>query len=205
MKINLYISTLNREEKLKRCINSILANDYKDWRLVIRSNVRRENLLINANKELAGMDGEWFLGLSDDMELHPDCLSKLIEVAQKIFPDTDGAIGICQVNIPDAPESALIAVGRKFLERFPNKKLVCEDYHYFADREQFLYMQEVGKFFYTKEVKVNHYHPSFYPGEMDATHRELREGDPDKKDAEIYDARRAKGWLWGRDFNRLCL
>ena len=203
MKINIFISTLNREEKLKRCINSILVNTHKDWDLKIISNIRRENILVNANNFLAQADGDWHLGLSDDMELMPDTLSKLAEVGQKAFPDTDGAIGINQVNIANAPESGLIVIGRKFANRFPGRRVICEDYEYFSDREQYLYMLLVGKFLYSPDVPVWHYHPAFYPEEMDATHIELRKDNPGEKDLEMFNVRQAKGWLWGRDFNRI--
>jgi len=203
VKINIFITTLNREEKLKRLFNSILANTHKDWDLKIIFNIRREPILVNANNWLAQADGDWHLGLSDDMELFPDTLSKLLEVAQRNWPDTDGAIGLNQVTIPDAPESGLIAIGRKFADRFPGRRLSCEDYEYFSDREQIAYMKEVGKFIYSKEVQLKHYHPAFFPEEMDATHLDLRLGNPGARDLEMFNLRQSKGWLWGRDFIRV--
>lgn len=203
MKINIYISTLNRDEKLKRCLKSIVDNDYKNWRLIVRNNIKRENLIKNFNKELLSMDGDWIVGLSDDMELHPDCLSNLISFANANFPDIDGAIGLNQANLIDCPDTAIMAIGRAFIDRFPQRKVMCEDYIYFAEPEQAIFVKSINKFKYCEAAKLNHFHPAFYPKLMDETHKELRKDDTWQKDRETLILRQRNGWLWGRDFNLL--
>jgi len=200
---DIYISTKQREAKLERCVKAIFANTYKNWRLVIRYNILDEIIIQNSNREVKNMQGDWFLGLSDDTELLPDCLERLDEIARVTFPDTDGVIGLNQINIPDAPQGAIPCTGRKFAERFPNMQIQCPDYMYWnAEKEFEKYARSIGKFIWCSEARLNHYHPSVMPKEMDETHRELRQRTT-ACDMDVYEKRNAAGLLWGKDFKCL--
>jgi hypothetical protein len=151
------------------------------------------------------MVGDFAILLCDDTELYRDCLDQINRCAETLFPDTDGVIGLNQVNIKGGEgtsESAMVAVGRKFIERFGDHPLLCPDYQAFgADTELGKYAQSVGKFKFCEDAKLMHYHPSYFPNEMDETHNALRKNGEVHRDNKLYSRRvHSMKLLWGRDF-----
>lgn len=208
---DIYITTFGREKKLQRCVNSILANDFKDWRLVINYDIKHEFVFKVWSRELRTMQHPWTLCICDDVELYPDCLSILARKCEELFPDTDGLIGFNQANIPPDKEgyskSAQAIVGRKFVERFGDHPVYCPDYRSFgADAELGHFARLIDKFYWCEEAKLTHYHPAHCPEEIDETHHIVRAGNIVQIDNDKYQQRVVKlGWTWGKDFNRLCL
>ncbi|MGE4357516.1 MAG: glycosyltransferase family 2 protein [Candidatus Omnitrophota bacterium] len=199
MLIELVIATLNREEKLKRLIGSIIRNNFSDTRIVIYPDYKQEDIVRIYNRHLEKFDADAFAYLGDDLELYPDCLKNAAECLIKKFPDLDGVVKLNQVNI-SAAKCPWALIGKNFIKRYKNNWVCCPDYtHFWFDAEIGLYAQELGKLVFCKEAKLMHYHPSFFSNEMDETHKIARRN----KDMEdkVYQERRKRNWLWGRDFN----
>jgi glycosyltransferase involved in cell wall biosynthesis len=207
VKFDILISTFNRQKKLERCLHSIFNNTYKRWNIAIQYDVDNKFAFSFWNYQYPRGTGDWIICLSDDTELYPDCLEKLALRAEKHFPDTNGFIGINQVNIKDGDgfsESAQPCLGRKFLERFNGKEIFCPDYLGFGgDAELGFLGKTLKRFVWCEEAKLYHYHPCHHPEEMDDTHNVLRKGNRVTVDNAMYKRRRELGYLWGQDFN-LC-
>ena len=207
---DIIIPTFDREKKLQRCINGILSQDFKDWRLVVTYDARHEFVFKIWNREIPKTVGDWVIPICDDTEFYPDALEKLVKLCNEKFPDTDGLIGMNQVGIPPDAEgyskSAQVAIGRKFIERFNGYPVYCPDYISFgADAELGHFARSIDKFYFAEEIKMTHYHPCHFPEEMDETHRINRannrvEIDNGKLVERIY----KRGWTWGKDWNLLC-
>jgi hypothetical protein len=206
---DIYIPTYKREAKLMRCMDSIVNQDFKAVRIVVKYDTQREYVFRMWDRELRTMFYDWAILICDDVEFLPGCFSKLAEVCNKKFPDTDGIVGYNQINIPpDADgfsKSAQIAIGRKFVERFGEHRVHCPDYRSFgADAELGHFADSVRKFYFCEEAQMIHHHPAHCPGEMDETHVVMRAGDTVQVDNDKYQQRVVqRGWTWGKDF--LCL
>jgi glycosyltransferase involved in cell wall biosynthesis len=207
IKFDILIPTFQRRDKLLRCLNAIYNNTYKRWNISIQYDVDNKFAFNYWNEQCLRGTGDWVICLSDDTELHPDCLEKIIEIANEKYPDTDGFIGINQENIQDghgASKSAQPCMGRKFLERFGNRGPFCHDYiGFFADTEIGDFARSINKFTWGESAKLTHYHPGHFISEIDFAHHNLRQNDRIGFDKEMYKRRRELGYLWGRDFN-LC-
>jgi hypothetical protein len=140
--------------------------------------------------------------LNDDVILSPDCLKNSINSMEKFFPDLDGLVCIVQEgfgNLKTVP-TAFGALGRKFVERFPDKKVFCQDFkRFFLDEELYLYSKSINKCYYDVDSKLIHCHPVLDKKYEDSTHFEVRKYW--KQDKIIFDERRKLNYLWGKDFN----
>lgn len=143
----------------------------------------------------------------DDTELLSDCLEKLSETFIQHFPDTDGMVGISQIYplITEATwkENGQCAIGKKFIERFPDRQVSCHEYRFFYQDEEVLeYAKSINKFILCKEAKLIHHSANFYHNEMDETHKIPR----DKvklQDTRTYNERKKRGLVWGKSFETI--
>lgn len=197
MTVDIIIATYRRPEKLARCVSSLL--DTHDFlRIVILPDNRRVGMLKLINEEFGRSQADIVLSCSDDMEFFPDTIAQLIYAMEKNFSDTDGVIGLKQVEFEH--EGGLLALGQKFLHRFPEKKAFCPDYKaLYFDTELYDFALGAGLFAFCPDALVHHYHPSIYSKEMDDTHRIGRV--LSKNDCDIYEQRKHKGLLWGKTFS----
>ncbi len=146
---------------------------------------------------------DYMCWIVDDTELLPDCLETLNRVCTKHFPDKDGMVGISQVY-PLCPEvhwkeNGQCAIGKKFIERFPNRQVCCPDYvHFYQDEEVLEYAKSINKFVLSTG-KLIHHHPAFYRNEMDETHK-IPRGETHNKDRATYLMRRKKDLIWGKNW-----
>jgi len=212
--INILISTYNRKESLVRTVDSILRSDYKnihiyiivdgngelqlnfpDMPIAIFRNEKRMDFVFSMNRLLKEMtDAEAILYASDDLEFPPHGISKAMATLKEHFPDGDGLIGIKQSCA--GIDSAFGLVGRKFIERFPNRQIFCPDYiHYVSDREIGQFAKSINKFYFCKDVILKHNRPKDKTRELGlkvyGTDRAMR-------------AKRVKkGLLWGRNFEKI--
>jgi len=140
----------------------------------------------------------------DDTELLPDCLEKLNTTFLKNFPDGDGMVGISQLYpLLQAEvhwkENGQCAIGKCFIERFPQRQVCCPDYiHFYQDEEVLEYARSINKFALS-DAQLIHYHPSFYSAEMDETHKIPRD-DIKAKDTNVYHKRKRLGYTWGKSW-----
>jgi len=146
--------------------------------------------------------GAIVLWLMDDMELMQDTIPEIVTAFVVHFPDYDGIVGVAQDGHPDAHPYAVMAIGRKFLDRYPDREVVCPDYHHLhVDTEIGLWAEKLGRFRFVPTAKVKHDHPAWTKRPQDETHHAARRGK--NLDDRIYQARRAKGLIWGESMERV--
>ena len=142
--------------------------------------------------------------LNDDIEIFDDTLSVILQEFEHNFPDTDGVLGINQVNIHDIHkvDAAFGVIGRKYAERFPDKKVWAPCYNrFFCDFELWQYAKSIGKFVFCRQAQLNHYHPSLNRDWEDSTHNEVRKYL--RQDKLTFQKRQAAGLLWGKTYELL--
>jgi hypothetical protein len=153
------------------------------------------------NDHIRKNNADVYVYINDDVELHPQCLSFVVNEMNTYYPDLDGVIGITQINAPieQACHGAFGAIGSKFANRFPDRKAMCEDfYSFYFDNELYEYAKSVNKFHLSSNATLVHFHPSFTGLKPDETHHSNRIHLRDDKITN--NRRRNKGLLWGRDF-----
>ena len=227
MKLAIVIPTLNRKEKLEKCINSILRSAKTDNIIleIFFGNIKEieyfkpffvstDNIKLHYldkynvpqfwNDYLKNMESDMLLYLNDDIEIFDDTLSVILREFERNFPDTDGVLGINQVNIHDIHkvEAAFGVIGKKYADRFPNREVFCPAYNRFwADFELWQYAKSIGKFVFCRQAQLNHYHPSINKEWEDSTHNEVRKYL--RQDKLTFQKRQAAGLLWGKTYELL--
>lgn len=224
MKLDIVIPTLNRREKLDVCVNSILKTAKEDMNLYLYFGDEQErqdyeklfqgitnihSLYLDNykvptfwNGYLKDMKADALMYLNDDVELYDDTLDVVVEDFMREFPDTDGVLGLNQVNIADPRkvESAFGVIGTKYADRFPNRQVWCPDYHrFYGDWELWKYAKDIGKFYFSEVARVNHYHPCTDKKLEDSTHYNVRTFL--KEDKVTFQRRQIFNLLWGKNFS----
>lgn len=223
MHVNIIISTFDRIDALKMTINSLLKSNCKDIsihvivdgnpeiygklkafyedkgdNIKIYKNAKRKDVVYSLNKILVETGEGCILYASDDLIFHRNCIRTALHAMKKYFPDTDGVIGLNQIQngISRGRKYAFGLIGKKFTERFVDKKLFCPEYvHFNGDRELGLYAIEVNKFHYCTNAKLDHIR---LPDETTRLGNTVY-----KSDKIIFRKRQQKQLLWGRNFGRL--
>lgn len=233
MKLLIGIATFKRIDKLKRLLKSLKNQTYQNFRIevvcdnndfetskfLVDSDIK--NYVQNYHKFVIGawnkivqqnINNTWdgWIGLCDDVELHPNALQIIVNQHKDHFYDTDGVLGFKQ-ECPEHPEYSFkwfgqTLMGRKFIERYAeaNYQICCPDYfHFCQDAEMYDYAHSLYKFFSCEGAVLNHYHPGFIKDEVDETHNIIRSGNvsPKNKDFKMQIEREKLGYLWGKDFN----
>lgn len=156
-RVSVVIPTYARPAMLARAIESVLAQTFVDWELIIsdderepgegwavaRAYAERDPRIIacrnpgargqasNLNNAMAHANGEWIKPLYDDDELEPGCLKSMLEGLQR----APGAVIACALAIDVTANGAERA--EKIGERMPLEIIAQHDAH-FA-----LYVQDV--------------------------------------------------------------
>lgn len=143
---------------------------------------------------------------NDDIIMEIQSLKKVVNIFNAKFPDGDGLVGIKQSNLPpnQALQTAFGAIGNKFTERFPDKKVFCENYErFFLDKELYLYSTKIDKLYFDEKdgPELKHLHPAFYKEMLDDTHIDVRRHL--NKDKIMFNRRQSLGLLWGESFTLL--
>ena len=144
------------------------------------------------------------MGLCDDVELYPDCIENAVKCFTNTYKDTDGIVGLSQ-ECPGHPEYTYkpfgqTIVGKKFIERYPDRQVCCIDYQFlYQDEEMFEYAFSLSKFVHCKDAILKHYHPGFCREELDETHK-ISRGDIKNKDIMTHYKRKSKGLIWGKSW-----
>ncbi|GAG62470.1 unnamed protein product [marine sediment metagenome] len=218
--IDIVIPTRNRYEKLMRTLESISNNSRIYTQIIVDGETNTLNK-INANLEEINKKGLVFsviheplnkgavycrnsiikgckdgvLYATDDIIFEPKSIENAFDAFNVRFPDDDGVVGFVITKIPNYHVAGVALVGKKFLDRYPDRELFYPGYFHFSCQEVYWLASKYGKFHQEKTAVVQHYHPSFHKEEMDGTHAEARIHR--KKDhALIYD-RQSKGLIWG--------
>ena len=220
MTLNVCIPTLNRNEKLTNCIESIQKAKkdlsvtvsicfsdleelkyfnilYKDIPWIHCLSTLYEKASTFWNRQLYFLEEDALLYLNDDVLLFEDSLENIFSAYQTAFPNYDGVLGINQANIPDnqSIKCAFGVIGTRFANLFPQRKVFCPVYYrFFLDEELYLYVKKTNKFAFSLDAKILHLHPSF-GGEKDSTHTAVRTYW--RQDFKNFTKRRDNNLLWG--------
>lgn len=181
--VNVCIPTIDRPDLLIKTIESILKGNYKDvsfsiivddGRLKYYEWIRRNlsqytNFDILFNKERIGWprslnkifgktDHDFYFYASDDLTFRPNTISIAMADMKRLFPDGDGVIGITQQLGKFCP-AAFGIVGRKWINRFPDRKMLYPKYvHFCSDSELWRYARSINRFHLSKAT-VHHNRP----------------------------------------------
>jgi hypothetical protein len=157
------------------------------------------------NDHIKSYNADIYIYLNDDIVLEMNALKRVVNIMNEKFNDLDGVVAITQENIPEnqACPTAFGAIGTKFTDRFPDRKVFCEDYErLYLDSELGEYAKSQGKLFHSLDKSMapllTHFHPGFFPNMKDSTHDDVRTHL--RKDKITNNRRKSKNLLWGRDF-----
>lgn len=189
-------------------LNTVGAIDFKVFDSGTRQVLKKQHRAFGIwNLHLRSMVADGIFYICDDVELYPGCLMNAINDFKKLYPDTDGMIGINQCNIPLNDEGysvfAMGLIGKRFAEHYTchHEACFCPDYKSFhADTELGLFAKSQNKFHYCQEAKLFHYHPAHCKEEIDETHNIVRKAEIVNKDRNTWNKRQKKGLLWGKSF-----
>lgn len=213
MHVNVLISTWNRPKLLAQTVRSILAGTHKDVSIIIMVdgnsklidfvaklpvamvfNKVRLDWVRSMNKGFFYARGDAVAYASDDLVFDPHCIEAAVAKLKLKRPDGDGLVAITQ-NVKGC-STAFGLVGHRFIERFPKRQVLCPDYiHYVGDFELGRFARHSGRCYMCPESKVTHHRPH------DATFHKAKP--VERLDFRMKDARKAKGLLWGLDFELL--
>lgn len=212
MRVNVLISTVDRPESLKNTVDSIFDGEYKDVCVSIMQdgnislsrqlnhnpvriflNKVRMDYVYSMNRLLQeSEDTDGVVYASDDLTFPADGISKVVEAMDKHFPDGDGLVGLNQSCA--GIDSAFGLIGRKFIERFPERQVFCPDYlHFVSDAELGAFAKSIGKFHFCKEVVLGHERNQY---DMTFTLGMAKWG----LDILTHKKRMQEGFLWGSNF-----
>lgn len=196
--VRVVIPTWRRPAKLARCLASIERQTYTRIIVEVVEDTRREFAIGVWNRTAPKVTEGAFCYICDDVELEPDCIEVAAYTLLSHWPDTDGVVGLHQVGLPGASESAMGLIGARFLDRFPGRRPFCPDYRRFHfDAELGECARALGRFHFEAAARLTHYHPAHYRSEMDETHRIVRQGPAARIDRAIWHERRSRGLVWG--------
>jgi hypothetical protein len=232
MSYDIVIPTFHRLEKLSRFTKSYFRGDITDTKLYVyfdNNDVESceefkkrfpdvSTIVLNKqyrafriwNLHLKTMASDGLFYICDDTELYPDCLKKAMQYMKLKFRDGDGVIGINQRNIMlerggrGFCQSGMGLIGKKFVERFPERRVFCPEYVSFkADNELGQFAEKNRKFWFAKDAALIHYHPRFFKSDgEDEAHLIVRDIQVEI-DRKIYAERQTKKLLWGKSFEIL--
>ena len=225
MKIDIVIPSHNRPTKLKKCLNSIMGNMVSkctvyvyfsskfDMQFTVMKYGTHPWLKYRLyepefhaaefwNSHLKTCDADIFMYLTDDVQLHPGCLSTARTRYLLNFPNFDGVLGLNQANFPPnvkAAQGAFGMIGKNYFNQFPDNAVFCQDFYcMYVDSEMELLARKHNRFYFSQEAKLDHFHPAVNPSYMDETNKHIRRFQG--KDDKVWKERRRRGLLWGNDF-----
>jgi len=211
----LIIATRNRIAKLERTLQSVPKLDYQTICIICDGDIEsfnhfsgyRDDIVVRSIPEHKGsvfcrnvgikytQDG--ILYATDDITFSPGSIQQAFELFNSTFFDDDGVVGFKQSRSTKDCPTGVALVGKKFLERYPNKQLFFPEYFHFSAQEIFRLCERIKKptFITNNDLSITHYHPGFIKEEMDQTHLDARLHH--QKDRALSSARRASGEVWG--------
>lgn len=219
--ITLVIPTRDRVSKLDRCLDSIGRDkiEFPFKVVVVCDGCEKTRDRFSGDQRvdqvifIAGHHGSVFCrnhassscndGFSwgtDDVIYEDGFFNRAIESYSERFPDDDGVLGFNVLNnrhrVRKMSQSicGLGLVGKKWLERYPQKMLLFPGYFHFSIQEVATLGTRLDKIYLDMGLKVYHLSPA--AGEpADRTHIEARKYRA--KDKQLFRERCAKGLIWG--------
>jgi len=210
--IDIVIATRNRYEKLMRTLNSIPNKPFIHTTIIcdgdmdtfnkLAGNPKVERLIsvpekvgaVSCRNMATELSEDGVLYATDDMTFESNSIENAFKAFNSHFPDDDGVVGFVQIPKEFHPTGVAL-IGKKFIDRYPDRKLFNPEYHHFACQEIHWLASMLGKFHQEPTAVIRHYHPAFFRGEMDKTHIEARKYR--EKDHSLMRERQNKGLIWG--------
>jgi hypothetical protein len=160
-----------------------------------------------AQNLVAQQPGALFM-LGDDSVVTRDTV-RMLEIAMATaFPDGDGIVVPLETQtlwgVGPMPGFGFVGsfpfVGDNFLNRFPERQILCPDYFaHSSDVELLDYGLSVNRYIQCAEATLDHF--VFRPEDHDQTAMIIKS--LAIRAIEIYVERNRKGYLWGKNFHRL--
>jgi len=216
-RVTVVIPTRGRIDKLQRCLNTIPYEDWLDAIVVCDGDAEGYSRLMRRYEGGKGIEirlieghhGAVFcrnsvmpeikdgvLYATDDITFFERSIEYAFQTFNERFPDDDGVVGFVQEGTNgNFHPTGVALVGKKFLDRYPNRQLFNPAYFHFSCQEIHWLAMKLGKFVQDKRAKVFHYHPGFDKSEMDVTHREARIFR--QQDLSLIRERERRGLIWG--------
>jgi len=134
---------------------------------------------------------------TDDIIFQPESIKIAINSLIERWPDTDGIIGFNQTgNTNKVPcKSGIALVGRKFMDRFPNRRMFCPKFFHFAAQEIQMIGEHYHRFYFNEQAIIHHLSPFKESRYMDKTHMDARIHK--QCDHLLMQERKIKGLIWG--------
>jgi len=157
-------------------------------------NEKRRDWVFSMNKAMNIAIADAIVYASDDLIFEKNCLLHAVKTMKARAPDGDALVAIEQ-DVKGCT-TAFGMMGRKFIERFPNRQVFCPDYiHYGGDAELGRFARRIGKLIPCGEAKVIHRR------DKDDTYRLAKP--VEFQDIKLVRKRIDKGLVWGLNFERL--
>lgn len=204
--IEVVAPSLNRPKEAARLEQALAACAIPEG-YELKINVQRETqpraLPVIVNELVAQSEASIVVVLADHIVPKPG----LIEAVIRAFegrPDI-GMVGLNIVNMPPAPgvrEYCFFALCRPFINHFPERQVLCPDYHHFyGDTELGNFANGAEAFHFATDAEIETHHVNNGLADQDDTWRASRSRK--KQDAETYELRQRKGLVWGKSFERV--
>lgn len=157
-KMDVCIPTLNRKSWAQKLISMVENQCHVrvSWEKTPRAWTTIANELIRASYE----DGyDIVILLNDHVRIQEGFFDAIDQYFYEFFPDTDGVVGFNLTNLdplPNCREFSYVAIGRTFIERFPDCQCECPDYyHFYADTELGEYAKSVDRFLFGEDARIS--------------------------------------------------
>jgi hypothetical protein len=216
-RIDILIPTRNRLTKLQRCLSTIpkkVLNIEIQVHILCDGDLQTFNYYkMNSQyicRFFGGHNGSVFcrnaeaaecpdaiLYAVDDIEFMPSAIENATKTMREKFPDDDGVVGFTQTGQNQFNPAGVALMGKKFVERYPNKQIFYPGYFLFACQEVHWLANKLNKFYLDDKAILKHYHPNFNKQEMDRTHDDGRIHK--KRDHDLIRDRQKKNLIWGEE------
>lgn len=155
-------------------------------------NKKRCGWVASINRVLKEFDSEYYIYASDDLIFPSDCIACAMATMRDCFPDGYGVVTLGRKH-----KCIFGLVGRKWIEHFPDRQMLCPYYiHYASDAEHTRFAHKIGKFAFPPKRDSQVFHHRL-GGETRHFARSNRD-----KDLALLRSRERRGRLWGIDFER---
>ena len=215
--VNIIIPThlQSRLPRLENTISSIVHGTYKNIEITVGVNgnvslVKKvKQLPVNvyssptnvdwirmANSLIALNESDMVLYCADDVEFEPECIENAVKAMKEYFPDGDGLVSIDARNITPGAGSFFGLIGKKFIDRFPDKMVFCPDYiHGYSDIEIGRFTDLIDKQYHCDAAGL-YQHKLKDESQTQATNQI-------DDDSCVWDKRHKQETLWGNSFELL--
>lgn len=231
MIVDIIVATRNRHKKLERMLNSLetaciknklkifigFDNEGKDDTGFL-DKFRGKYEIYTFHYETGGNLGAVYirndlsenhafdsiLYATDDIIFGPNSIDDAVHTLQVIHDDLDGVVGFRQTGNKKFHPAGVALIGKKFMNRFPERKIFYPGYFHFACQEVFLLAcslrrenkgSGMPRFLQSPRAWVRHDNPNINKESMDQTHRDARV--KTKEDHELMKKRKEAGKVWG--------